>query len=62
MKPRILKLDYDDPEAELRFEVEWMLSMTEEQRMKLVLEGSRILRESMRQNGRPVVSRVFKRP
>ena len=62
MKPRILKLDHDDPEAEFRFEIEWMVSMTEAQRMKLMLEGSRILRECMRQNGRSVVPRVLKRP
>jgi len=62
MKPRILKLAVDDPKAEFDFEIEWMVSMTEEQRMKLMLDGSRILLDLMRKHDPSPEPRVFKRP
>jgi hypothetical protein len=62
MKPRILKLAHDDPEAEFRFEIEWMVSMTEVQRMNLMLERSADLLKLVRHHEDPTLPRLFKRP
>lgn len=62
MKPRILKLAADDPQAEFDFEIEWMVSMTEAQRMKLMLERSADLLKLVRHHEGPALPRLFKRP
>jgi hypothetical protein len=58
---RVLKLADDDPEAERRFELDFLLSLTRDERVALMLERSRILREQMRPHERPDAAGVFKR-
>ncbi len=58
---RVLKLAEDDPEIERRFELDFLLSLTRDERVALMLERSRILREQMRPHERPDAPRVSKR-
>lgn len=60
-RPRILKLKRHDPELERRFELEFLLSLTREERVTLMLERSRLLREQMRPHEPPDAPRIVKR-
>lgn len=58
---RILKLDHHDPDVERRFELDFLLSLTREERVALMLERSRLLREQMRPHEHPDAPRIVKR-
>ncbi len=59
---RILKLEQDDPKRELEFELDYLLSLTSEERYRLMLRRSSDAIERMIRNGplRPV--EIVKRP
>ena len=57
----ILKLDHDDPERELEFEVRYLLSLTYEQRVALMEEASRRLRAQLEQYGHRKTPEIIKR-
>lgn len=63
MKTRILKVhETDDETREIAFQLDWLRSLTEEERVQLVLEWSRELIESLARNGHPLPAGITKRP
>ncbi len=58
----ILKLERDDPQRELEFELDYLLSLSSEERYRLMLRQSTDALEHMIRNGhlRPV--EIIKRP
>lgn len=61
MKSRILKMADHDEEREIRFELEFLAGLTVEERVRLVLERSRLLLEMLSENGHPLSPGVAKR-
>jgi hypothetical protein len=61
MAKGILKIAIDDEEQELQFELEFLAGLSVEQRVRLVLERSRLLLDTLRQNGHPITPGVVKR-
>ncbi len=59
---RILKLERNDPQRELEFDLDYLLSLTSEERYRLMLRRSTDALERMIRNGhlRPV--EIIKRP
>jgi hypothetical protein len=50
----ILKLDKDDEDRELEFELDYQRTLTTQQRFDMMFRGSRLMAEAMaRQQGRP---------
>lgn len=47
----ILKLDEDDPEQELKFEIEYQRSLTFEQRWRMMIEASDRIARQLIENG-----------
>ena len=60
MKTRILKLAEPDERLEIEFELGFLASLDCEDRVRLVLERSRLLREMLDEHGHPRVSGVTK--
>jgi uncharacterized iron-regulated protein len=61
VQARILKLEGHDEQKEIEFELDFLLSLTIEQRVQLVLERSRLLLEMLARDGHPIVPGVSKR-
>lgn len=61
MGTRILKLADHDEEAENRFHLEYLRSLTREQRVQLVIERSRMMLEMLARDGHPIVPGITKR-
>ena len=61
MKTHVLKLEATDEKAEIRFDLEFLATLTREQRVRLVLDRSRLLMEMLARNGHPIVPGVSKR-
>ncbi len=57
----VLKLGGDDPDRELEFEIDFLLSLSCEQRVELMLARSELLRDKMRRHEHPDAARVLKR-
>ncbi len=57
----ILKLDHDDDEKELEFELRFQRSLTFEQRFRMMEEASRYLIEQLEQNGKRKPFEIIKR-
>lgn len=62
MKPRILKLDADDDERELEFDLEHLRSLTIEQRFEMVLAQSEIVAQILLDRGHRKPFEIVKRP
>ncbi len=58
----ILKLDRDDPERERAFELEWMLSLTTEQRFRMMEQRSNEIKRMLIKHGHRAPVEVVKRP
>ena len=57
----ILKLENDDQDRELEFEVEYQLSLTVEQRFRMMFQKSREIAEILVRNGHRKPSEIIKR-
>ena len=57
----ILKLDHDDEEQELEFELRFLLSLTVEQRYRMMEEASRSLIAQLDQHGQRKSFEIIKR-
>lgn len=62
MGTRILKLEDHDEDREVRFELDYLASLTEADRVRRALERSRLLLEMLARHGHPVVPSITKRP
>lgn len=60
-KTRILKLVHDDPEREFEFELEYLMSLTTQQRYKMMFERSREMMERMIRYGHIKPVEIIKR-
>jgi len=60
-RPHILKVDGDDPDGELAFELEWLQSLTTQERFELMLRKSRELKEMLERHGHRKPFEVIKR-
>jgi hypothetical protein len=58
----ILKLENDDQDRELEFEVEYQLSLTVEQRFRMMFQKSREMAEILVRNGHRKPFEIVKRP
>jgi hypothetical protein len=58
----ILKLENDDQDRELEFEVEYQLSLTVEQRFRMMFQKSREMAEILVRNGYRKPFEIIKRP
>ena len=58
----ILKLENDDQDRELEFELEYQLSLTVEQRFRMMFQKSREIAEILVRNGHRKPSEIIKRP
>ncbi len=58
----ILELDRDDPKRELEFELDFLLSMTAQQRYALMFARSREMMERMIRHGHLKSVEIVKRP
>ena len=58
----ILKLENDDQDRELEFEVEYQLSLTVEQRFRMMFQKSREMAEILVRNGHRKPFEIIKRP
>ena len=59
--PPILKIDSDDEEKEIDFEVDYLLSLTSEQRFRMMFQGSKELAEMLGKNGHRKSPEIIKR-
>ena len=57
----ILKLDHDDEEKELDFEIEYQLSLTTEERFQMMFQRSREIAEMLLRNGYRKPFEIIKR-
>lgn len=58
----ILTLERDDPERERAFELEWMLSLTTEQRFRMMEQRSNEIKRMLIQHGHRAPVEVLTRP
>lgn len=58
----ILKLPKDDPEREREFELEFLLSLTAQQRFEMMFRRSREIMETLIRNGHRKPVETVKRP
>ncbi len=58
----ILKLDHDDPERELEFELEYQRSLTVEQRFEMLFQLMRYVNEQLEKNGHRKTFEITTRP
>ncbi len=59
---RILKLDHDDEERELAFELDFQLSLTTQQRVEMMLQRSDEIKRMLIQHGHRKPIEITKRP
>ncbi len=57
----ILKIDTDDEEKEIDFEVDYLLSLTAEQRFHMMFQRSKELAEMLVKNGHRKAPEIIKR-
>ena len=57
----ILKLETDDEERELEFELDYQLSLTTQQRFEMMFEKSRIIKQLLLENGHRKPFEIIKR-
>ena len=57
----ILKLDHDDPEKELAFELDYQLSLTTRERVEMMLRRSDEVRRTLIQHGHRKPVEIIKR-
>lgn len=57
----ILKIDSDDEEKEIDFEVDYLLSLTSEQRFHMMFQRSKELAEMLEKNGYRKTPEIIKR-
>ena len=60
-KPRILKLSRDDEEKELEFELDYLASLTFEERLQMMREKSREMLKQMIDHGHRRSFEIIKR-
>jgi len=60
--PHILKLSSDDEEKELEFELDYLSSLTFEERLKMMREKSREMLKQMIEHGHRRAVEIIKRP
>ena len=60
-KPRVLKLSADDEEKELEFELDYLSSLTFEERLKMMREKSREMLKQMIEYGHRRSFEIIKR-
>ena len=58
----ILKLDHDDPEKELAFELDFQLSLTTRQRFQMMIERSNAIKRMLIERGFVKPVEIIKRP
>jgi hypothetical protein len=58
---KILKLETDDPAAELKYELDFMASLTIQQRYDMMLQRSNEIKEMLIKNGHRKPSEIIKR-
>ncbi len=61
-KTRILVLDHDDPEREFEFELDWLMSLTTQQRFEMMLKRSNEIKEMLIRHGHRKPVEIIKRP
>ncbi len=59
---RILQLDYDDPQREFEFDLDYLLSLTSAERYRLMLKRSRDAIERMIRHGYLKPFEIIERP
>jgi len=57
----VLKIDNDDEEKELDFELAYQLSLTTQQRFEMMFEKSRVLKELLIKHGHRKPFKIIKR-
>ncbi len=60
-KVKILKLSRDNEKKEIEFEISYQLSLTTEERFKMLFEKSRIIKEILLKNGYRRTFEIIKR-
>lgn len=60
-KRKILKLDKDDPERELEFELDWLLSLDVQERFQLTFQKSKEMAEMLLRHGHREPLKIVKR-
>ena len=60
--PSVLKLKNDDQDLELEFELEYQLSLTVEQRFRMMFQKSKEIAEMLVRNGHRKPFEIIKRP
>ncbi len=58
---RILKLKKDSPEVELNFELDFLRSLTLEERFKMLFERMKVLNRMLEENGFRKTPEIIKR-
>lgn len=58
----ILKINKDDMDRELDFELEYLLSLTTQERFRMMFEKSIMMAELLQQNGHREANKIIKRP
>jgi hypothetical protein len=59
---KILKLEGDDPDRELEFELAWLRSLTTQERFALMFRKSREIAEALIRHGHRKPVEIVKRP
>jgi len=59
---RILKLDHDDPERETQFELDFLATLTTQQRFDMMIRASNLIREGLIRHGHRKPVEIIKRP
>ncbi len=57
----ILKIAKDDDDRELRFEIDYLLSLTTEERFKMMFERSELIKKTLRDHGHRKTAEIIKR-
>lgn len=57
----ILKLDKDDPQREIDFELDYLISLTTRQRFEMMIQKSREMVQLLRRNGHRKTTEIIKR-
>lgn len=60
-KTRVLKLPHPDEEKEIRFELDFMESLTFQERFQMMLEKNKLIKKLLESNGHRKAAGVFKR-
>jgi len=58
----ILKLDHDDPEREMRFEIDYLLSLSVQDRFRMMIQRSDEMKRTLLRHGHRRPSEIVKRP